>query len=350
MQAARVSSVKPSAAKSTASARTDDVPPRSRWRRALYWAILIEVGILVVLIAALLLGERSRLTLVLLYVPRLPLLVAVSTGAILAPLARRRVRLVAAIHLLLCLVVLFPVMGLVVATSRTADKPIRLASYNVFFGKAGRPALIEEIAAIPADVVLLQAAFGSLGEKLRERLPDRTIRQDGELVLVSKFPVRAVEVPPLLPDGTPTMFVKYVIDLPDGPLRVYNVHPYSPRHALFGDSDTGDNIAQRDAQIGAVVDAARSDSTPFLIAGDTNLPALSGIGRRRFTGLTDSFDDVGFGFGYTFPSKRPWMRIDRMLGSDGVRFIDVRVAPRGASDHRALFVELELRKASTGVR
>jgi endonuclease/exonuclease/phosphatase (EEP) superfamily protein YafD len=120
------------------------------------------------------------------------------------------------------------------------------------------------------------------------------------------------------------------------------VHAYSPRHALFGDREPGNDIAQRDGQIGAAVAAARSDVPPFLIAGDTNLPALSAIGRRHFSGLTDAFADVGLGFGYTFPSKRPWMRIDRALGSDGVRFADVRVGPPGASDHRALFVDLEL--------
>lgn len=315
---------------------------RGRWRRLLFWAILAEITAVVVFVAALVLGEHSRLSLVLLYLPRFPLLVAASFGALLAPLTRRRVRLLVTLHAVVGLALLFPVMGLVVSTSRPAQQPIRMASYNVFFGKAGRPALIEEIVAMPADFVVLQAAFGSLNERLRERLPDRTIRQDGELVLVSKFPVRTVDVPPPLSDGTPAMFVKYLIDTPSGPLLVYSVHAYSPRRALFGDLESGDNVAQREGQISAAVAAARSDVQPFVIAGDTNLPAMSGIARRHFSGLTDAFADVGLGFGYTFPSKRPWMRIDRVLGSDGVRFSDVRVGPRGASDHRALFVDLEL--------
>jgi endonuclease/exonuclease/phosphatase family metal-dependent hydrolase len=41
------------------------------------------------------------------------------------------------------------------------------------------------------------------------------------------------------------------------------------------------------------------------------------------------------------------MRIDRVLGSDGVRFLAVRVGPRGASDHRPLFVDLELTTGET---
>jgi endonuclease/exonuclease/phosphatase (EEP) superfamily protein YafD len=314
----------------------------SRWRRALYWAVLLEIACVAVFIVALLLGERSRLTLVMLYLPRLPLLCAALAGAIATPLTRNRVGLLLAIHATMCLVLVFPVMGMAVGGSRRSERPIRVGSYNVFFGKAGRPALVDEIAAMPVDVLIIQAAFGSLGERLRERLPDRVIQQDGELALVSRFPLRGVEVPPPLPDGTRSMFVKYVIDTPEGALRVVNVHAYSPRHALFGDHESGDDIAQRDGQIGAAVAAARSDVPPYIIAGDTNLPALSAIGRRHFTGLTDAFADVGFGFGYTFPAKRPWMRIDRVLGSDGVRFADVRVGPRGASDHRPMFVGLEL--------
>jgi hypothetical protein len=185
---------------SPAPGRTDS-SRRSRWRRLLFWTIVLEIAAIVLFIVTLLLGERSRPTLIFLYLPRLPLLLASSTGALLAPLTRRRVRLLVAIQVVLSLVVLFPVMGLALSTSRTTEHPVHLASYNVFFGKAGRPALIEEIVAVPADIFVIQAAFGSLGEKLRERLPERTIKQDGEFVVVSKFPVRAVEVPPPLPDG-----------------------------------------------------------------------------------------------------------------------------------------------------
>jgi endonuclease/exonuclease/phosphatase (EEP) superfamily protein YafD len=329
--------------------KDDGAPPAKErapslpwWRRALFWALVLEMIAIVIFIAILLVGERSRVTLILLYLPRLPLLVAAVLGALLARFTLRRVRALVAAHVVLCAIVLFPVMGMAVSVPHQAQKPIHLATYNVFFGKAGRPALLDEIVALPADVVLIQAAFASMGERLKERLPDRTIKQDGELILVSKFPVRAVEVPPPLPDGTPSMFVKYVIDTPSGALRVYNVHAFSPRHALFDDKETGDNIANRDGQIGATVAAARSDVPPFVIAGDTNLPALSAIGRRHFAGLTDAFDAVGFGFGYSFPTKHPWMRIDRVLGSDGIRFVSARVLPLGASDHRALVVDLEL--------
>jgi hypothetical protein len=208
------------------------------------------------------LGERSRSTLILLYLPRFPLFAASLAGALLAPLTRRSVRLLVTVQVALCLVVLFPLMGLVVTSPRPTERSIRLASYNVYFGRAGEPALVEEIAATPADILVIQAAFGSLGEELQARLPGRTIRQDGEFVLMSRFPARVVVVPHhFATTDIPAMFVKYVIDTPGGTLRVYSVHACSPRHALTGELEAGGNIAQRDGQIAAVVAAARSVAT-----------------------------------------------------------------------------------------
>lgn len=316
-----------------------------RTRRLVTRVLVLELAGVLLFCVALFVGESTHPTTLALYAPRQPLIVATLAGLVLARWADRRVRVLQAAHLVLSLVVLFPVMGMEVGTSRKSDRAIHLATYNVFFGKEGRPALVKELASMPADILVVQAAFGSLGDRLREAMPGRNIKQEGELICASKFPIRAFEVPPELPDGTAPMFVKCVVDTPQGALRVYDVHAYSPRHALFGDEDSDRNATQRTEQIQGVVSAARSDVPPFVIAGDTNLPVLSSIARRHFAGLSDAFADVGFGFGYSFPAKKPWMRIDRVLGSDGVRFLDAHVADRGASDHRALYVDLELTDA-----
>ena len=317
-----------------------------RWgRKVLLWAIVLQWIGAVAFIALLFVGERTQPSLLALYAPRQPFLVVAFAALLLVPFTRtKRRRILLVLQSALCAALLFPVLGFSVSMPREAKQPIRITSYNVFFGKEGRPALLDEIAAMSSDIIVLQAAYDSLGSALRERLPDRTIHQDYELVLVTRFNLRSADVPPPLPDGTPAMYVKYVLDTPYGALRVYNVHAYSPRHALFDrdGNQTASNIAQREAQIAAVVAAARSDVPPFVIVGDTNLPGWSRIGREHFDGLRDAFDEAGFGFGYTFPAKRPWLRIDRALRGDGARFVDARVGARGASDHRRLDVVLEL--------
>jgi len=329
------------AMESTAKESTESVG-RRRLRRILYWAIILQLVGIVVFIAALLIGERSRLSLILLYLPRQPLLVGAILGAVLAPLTKRNVRVLVALQVVAALVVLFPVMGFKLGGSGKSDFPVRLATYNVYFGKLSRPALLDEIAAMPADIILLQATYDSMGDRVKERFPERSIHHEDDFILITRYKITSVDIPPPLADGSAPKFVGYVLETDAGPLRVFNVHPFSPRHALFEDEQTNDNIRHREEQIAAVVAAAKRPGPPFVIAGDTNLPALSSMGRRYLGDLHDAFDDVGFGLGYTFPAKRPWMRIDRALAKDGVRFVDVRVGKLGASDHRPVFIDFDV--------
>lgn len=277
-----------------------------------------------------------------LYAPRLPVLALTVLAGVLALLMGRYARVLAPLQLLVCLVVLFPVMGFRAGRPRASALPIRLVTYNVYYGKLDRASLVDEIAAMRADIILLQAAYVSMDAHLKERLPERSIHEAGEFLLLTRFPIAEAEIPPRLPDGTLAQFVRYVLETDAGPLRVFNIHPFSPRSALFDARAPDESTRRREEQVDAVVRAARAESTPFVIAGDTNLPVLSSIARRSFRDMHDAFDDVGFGFGYTFPARRPWMRIDRALASRHVRFVDARVGGLGASDHRPLFVDFEL--------
>jgi endonuclease/exonuclease/phosphatase (EEP) superfamily protein YafD len=320
-------------------------PSYPRLRRLLYWAIILQLVGTAVFVAALLIGERSRLSLIFLYLPRQPLLVLAVLGAALAALtkrAKRRVQALIGVEIATALVLLFPVMGFRLGGSKSSEFPVRLATYNVYFGKLSRPALLDEIAAMPADIILLQATYDSMFARVKERFPDRQLHHTDDFILITRYKITSVDEPPPLSDGTLPKFVGYVLETDAGPLRVFNVHPFSPRHALFEDEQTNDNIRHREEQVAAVVAAANRPGPPFVIAGDTNLPALSSMSRRYFADLHDAFDDVGFGLGYTFPAKRPWMRIDRALAKDGIRFVDVRVGKLGASDHRPLFVDFDI--------
>lgn len=332
-------------------AKAPPAPDRrgSRWRRLALWAIVIELVGFAVYVGALLVGETSRLTMIALYLPRQPLLAVAIAGGLLSLFTQWRpsrgpitgARVLAGLHVVLALFVLFSLVGLSLGRPRESPNRIRLASYNIYFGKLSRSALMDELAAMDVDILLLQATYDSLGD-LKKRFPDRSTHRADELVIVTRFPIKSVEVPPPLADGELPKFVGYVLDTPSGPLRIYNVHPFSPRHALFGKNVASDNIAHREAQIEAAVRSALRSGPPFVLAGDTNLPPWSAIGRRHLGGLDDAFAEVGFGLGYTFPAKRPWMRIDRAFSDERIRFLDARVGPRGASDHRPLFVDFEI--------
>lgn len=305
---------------------------------------MLQLGATFLYVVLLAIGERLRLGFLALYAPKLPFVVMAVLGIGLAAFARKR-RLVV-VEAVLSVLSPFFIAGLHVNASASRlvrdDEPIRLASYNVYFGKLGREKLDDELDATRADLMVLQATYDSLGERLRRRYPERNVHQSQELVLVSRFPIVEVEEPePRIPSVRP-MFVTYVIEAPSGKMVLTNVHPYSPRHALTGEWQAQDNIDAREEQIATAVASAKRRGLPFVIAGDTNLPEWSAIARRHFGDLGDAFAEVGFGFGYTFPAKRPWLRIDRVMHGPGIHPIDAMVMDRGASDHRMLVVTLEM--------
>lgn len=287
-------------------------------------------------------GEAARLSLLLLYAPRQPLLLVVAAGVAASVLSRRHVRVLVLVHVVLFFFVLVPLMGLRVHGARSAAAPIKLASYNIFFGRLGREGVLDELASTNADIVVAQATWSSIGDRAKERFPGRNVHVKDELMLVTRFPILAVEEPPPLADGAPAMFVAYTLQTDSGPLRIYNVHPFSPRHALLDDDETESNIYHRERQVAAVRAAVDKGTGPFVIVGDTNLPGWSSIKARYLGDLNDAFEDVGRGFGYSFPAKYPWMRIDRALSDKRVRFTSVGTAPLGRSDHRMLLVSFEL--------
>lgn len=308
--------------------------------------VVLQLAAQALFVVLLLIGERGHLGFLALYAPRLPLVAIAVVCAGLAAFARKHKLLLA--QALLCAASPF-VAGLHVnASPSRADRdrePMRLATYNTYFGKLGRDKLDDELDATSADLIVLQAAYDSLGERLRQRYPQRSVHQANELILVSRFPIRDVEEPAPFASDVRPLFVTYLLDTPFGPLVLTNVHPYSPRHALSGEADAQENIDAREAQIAAAVASARRRGIPFVIAGDTNLPEWSAIARRHLAGLGDAFADVGFGFGFTFPAKRPWLRIDRVLYGAGVRPLEAKVMGLGASDHRMLVVTLEMTSA-----
>lgn len=308
--------------------------------------VVLQLAVQVVFVVLLLVGERMRLGFMALYLPRHPMALAAVIAFGLALLARRR--LLAGVHGLVTVVVVVWVMGLHLhGEGEPPTVPVRLATYNIYFGKIDRPRLDQEIEDAFADVVVLQAGYDSLGDRLRKRFPDRVIHQEHELVLVSRLPLIEVEVPPAdaIEGEQRPMFVTYVLEARGRRFAVVNLHPFSPRHALFGEGDFAADVRVREAQIEMAVASARRRGLPFVVAGDTNLPEWSSLARKHFAGLTDAFAEVGFGFGYTFPAKRPWMRIDRVLLGPDVRAVDARVAVTAsppASDHRMLFVVLDV--------
>jgi endonuclease/exonuclease/phosphatase (EEP) superfamily protein YafD len=337
------------------------------WRWALrVFAVGYPLSLLAV-IAAFRLGDRWWGTIAALYLPRLGFalpLPFLAAGLLLDRAWRWLISPLVALAL-----VVFPLMGLHLSGGRAAGAgahTLKLLTFNVDSARAGLENILAKVRAAEADVIVIQESGYGEANLWRDGLPGYNVDKNGQFVLASRFPIEERFDPPnVIHEGVPRTprFERYRITTPAGPIVLYSVHPMSPRESLDdlrGEGlrhelargrirqDAKDEVvstaALRAAQLAAVVaDAARSPY-PVIIAGDTNLPDLAGAFARVFAGYRDAFAEVGFGFGYTFPTRRggPWMRIDRILGGPRVRFLDCRTVKGAVSDHLPVIATLEL--------
>jgi len=139
--------------------------------------------------------------------------------------------------------------------------------------------------------------------------------------------------------------VPYVIS-PRGMLHVYRFADLLPElgsgrlWSKNPDFDPGGNTQLRVAELEAIAHAAASETVPLVIAGDSNSPGLSPALRRALSGYLDGFSAVGSGLGYTYPAKRPFLRLDRIFVGQSLGFASFHVGCAGASDHLCVWADI----------
>jgi endonuclease/exonuclease/phosphatase (EEP) superfamily protein YafD len=331
-----------------------------RWLRRLLIAAAYAypLSLLAVYLAFANIGERWWVTTGLLYLP--PWGFAAPLLVLLPALAFTRLRRLLWTQAVAGLLIAFPLMGLVLpwpVAAHPGAASLKLLSFNINQGWAGYLRLLSTIEAQKPDLVLLQEApgwGGPLMDGLRARFP--YVEGSTEFIIASRFPIlERTEPESLLHEGRlrAPRFMRYVVAGPLGPLAVYSLHPVSPRGALGvrqfrgvfrglrsgqlfkGDpaSGLGQNAALRSKQLVLATRLASKEHYPVLLAGDTNLPELSAIRRNYLSGFTDAFHQASWGFGYTFPERSPFLRLDRIMSGPELRFSEFQVGCPGASDH-----------------
>jgi endonuclease/exonuclease/phosphatase family metal-dependent hydrolase len=340
------------------------------WRGLLVLcAFVYPAGLIALALGFYCVGEHWWVTAAGLYAPRLPFLLPlpVTVLSLWASGLRRYLwtQVVAAV------VAIVPLMGFVpprlARVSETGPR-LRVLSFNVNSAFGGTQPIVDEIVAHSPDVALLQEApyyKGQLLEALRAHFP--YVQGATQFIVASRYPiVSSTEPKNVRFYGRPHApgFMRYVFDTPLGPLAVYSVHPTSPRGVLHvrqfhaalhelktgelfaGDpeADVGSNAGLRALQIGVAADAARDESLPVLLAGDTNLPGLSTIFREHLSRFNDGFAAIGWGFGYTYTNGHPFLRLDRILVSDKLGFLSFQVSCHAVSDHLCVVADIQARQ------
>jgi endonuclease/exonuclease/phosphatase (EEP) superfamily protein YafD len=309
-----------------------------------------------------LVAERQWWSTFLLYVPQL---VYGAPVLVLLPLALL-VRSGMAMRLLAAtlLIIVGPLMGWQVGWSRRAPKGaavVRVLEYNLDGGQQGFEAIASQIDHYQPDLVIFPEARywhdeAGFQKHLATRFPGWSSLLGGDVYVATRWPVVARDAaamdPFILYD--PSMdrkMPRIIVDAPFGRFAVVGVHFWTAMHGetIRTHRRTLDRYLQKTAQIRIEqADAALRWTgglhEPMILAGDFNTPPGGMIYRRLTSRFSDTFAEVGTGWGCTYPNRFPLLRIDYIFHSPEWTPLRCEVGgPRG-SDHRPFFAELALRK------
>ena len=289
------------------------------------------------------LAERVPWVTVIAYVPQHPLLVIPALLCAVA-LFRRDFRALAVNAAALAFVT-FGFMGFVVPSgSRHAlqdSVPLRLMVYNLH-QDADTARVIRD--ANP-DVLCLQESRdqGGLLAQLTAALPRFQVVHEREFTVLSRFPVRSSTVHRLEVSHRPLLEV--TLDVRGVPFTLVNAHfntldiqgiaaprvPWQERVRLnsLARWDTANTMRR----------IASGTKHALVLCGDFNTPPRGPLyGGLRDT-LEEAFAATGLGFGFSYRSDLPVIRIDHVFANRFVRPVRARVLPVTASDHRPLVVD-----------
>ncbi|MFA7766334.1 endonuclease/exonuclease/phosphatase family protein [Streptomyces sp. NPDC048723] len=151
--------------------------------------------------------------------------------------------------------------------------------------------------------------------------------------LWSKYPVTGSEIAKSpAGEGNGTVF-RSVVAAPKGEIAVYVGHLDSVR-VTFGN---GFGAELRDSSIAATSAALRAEPLErVLLMGDLNGSLTDRAFAPIAEQMTSAHEAAGSGFGFTWPTAFPAVRIDHILSKGRLTPTDSWVLPADGSDHRAV--------------
>lgn len=305
---------------------------------------------------------------------------------LIAVVTNRRLALIPAATMLLCIGSFFDVCPLNFNRSHHTDKQgFSLLSYNVLYCEnyLDRSSAIEDSPTIraildsDADVVCLQETLDIKGDRFRGITPElvdslftrypHRIYNNSHLGILSKYPIDTIAAPSL-PGATATMMIADV-HIDDRTVRFYNLHLQSigltaDDKELYKELTRGNadnhlkqakssllsklrqafvNRANQAALIKEVMGQMKCEYT--VVCGDFNdIPGCYAIRTIESEGLKNAYTDAGFGPVWSYRADRFYFHIDQVLYNSGLKPTYMTIAKdTGLSDHLPQFVEFEFR-------
>jgi endonuclease/exonuclease/phosphatase (EEP) superfamily protein YafD len=218
------------------------------------------------------------------------------------------------------------------------------------------------------DLIALQDA-ANRGPAYSREYPDRFIEGRGEFVLISKYPIVSGSlVKEVVWPTTGPVAARFELSFKGGALVVYNVHMPTPRPDFFKLRHFGiikellgrnrrksDGRSYAESMLARVelarklTEVLRRETKPFIVVGDFNMPSHGCVYHLVASTVTDSFEKVGSGYGYSFPGVTsralmlfgPWLRLVYLFAGKGWEPVYCRVEPHRPSQHRAVVARFD---------
>ncbi|MBX6313623.1 MAG: endonuclease/exonuclease/phosphatase family protein [Isosphaeraceae bacterium] len=329
-------------------------PRRGRWIKGLSWSYAFVVLALLALIRWF--GDRWWPATVLLFLPRWLLLAPVPLLALAAALMRRWSAW--AIQGATTLVILGPVMGLSLPWHQLGARPprglrVRIMTLNLGAGRIDVKRLAHLIEREHIQVLCFQENRGGTDPALEALFSANGWHRDHLGVFASRFPLIGSLEEDYFSYGGPDLQPLYAwrVRVRAGPgqefhLVSFHMPTMRPAFEALAAGDPSDVQRHSDWRWRQAANAMNflmgSGETPVLIGGDFNTPPDSPIMEAFRASYRSGFEEAGWGYGYTRPTRMPWVRIDYILASPDWSFTRCWVGPKVGSDHLPLIAEVVL--------
>jgi vancomycin resistance protein VanJ len=291
-------------------------------------------------------GEHHWLATILAYIPQH--LYGIPSVLLLIWAIRNQNPLEAIANLIVLAGFLLTFMGFNIPKSNAAPNPsssqptLRFVTYNLHQDNRA----IETLERLQPDIAVLQESrdVNGLLNELRTAFPTFSIQHENELTTISRFPIRDNRIYRLPKNRRPLLEV--TLDINGRVVRVVNTHyPTLDFQGLASrNTNTSDRINKNAlVRLGMTKVLLELDQqTPLLIGGDFNTTPRGAMYSSLRNQYQNAFEQAGWGFGFTYNSRLPVIRIDHVWTNSKVRATRAFSVDDAASDHRPFVTELVL--------
>ena len=238
--------------------------------------------------------------------------------------------------------------------SSSTNDTLAVMTFNLGPGQARPEQILTAIEDEEADIVTVQeltpATVKMLREDLTQRYPYSILNLGSSTTgLMSRYPI--INSDWFRPAGQGRSVLHATLDAKGTPIHILAVHPVPPALSWCKNYPvpTGLDDEEQEQEAKDILRRVTFLEGPVLIMGDFNMSDQSPVYDMVSTALKDSYREVGWGFGFTFPNNLklhsvpvpgPFLRIDYVFHSGQLNAQLAQVSCKGGSDHCYLVVKL----------